>query len=333
MSGWPWMKDAAAVDAVKDGPIQIEGLENDQRLSVKDLIEEYRESIDQIKQELVSTNNELYDPESKHDDLWIVRFLMSHKRDIDKTMKAITSTLEFRNEHELDSKDIRQHPPQEFRDYPNPDELTGNQATVYRFMKLGGVGVDSVTLSLPDKLRGGSIFYFNIASIDTHKLGADVSQEDWLSGINYMNEWSFQWMDYITRTTGRLTKAVHFVDVGDIHFSQYDGTTQTKYTKAAHQMQDCYPQHIETYFVCNAPWWIEQFWKILKPLLPKRVVSKLDFVNPAESEEDAERLQQFIDLKYLPKRLGGKSEVWPPATFPSEEEPEEKSKGEGGEKP
>lgn len=293
------MKDVEA--AIAD-PIDIEGFE-DRRPPVKEMISEYRDLIDTVQKEL--SENDLYD-QAKHDDLWILRFLLSHKKNTERALEAAKSTLIFRQKRSLDSKDIRFTPPQD------RDKVQDNEP-FHRFMD-GGVGLDGVTEVVPDKKRGGSIFYFNISSIDTHKL-AEVDAEDWMIGMNYVNEWSFQWLDYITRTTGRLTKSVHIVNVEGIYFSMYNMTTQTKYTNAAHAMQDCYPQAVQAYLVCHAPIWIEGPWKLLKPLLPTRVVEKLDFLNPKKYEEDLDRLLQFVSKEYLPSRFGGEYEQWPPATF------------------
>jgi hypothetical protein len=173
MSSWPWMKDAQV--AIAD-PVDIND-DEDRRPSVKELVSEYRELIDQLQNEL--SKNELYD-KTKHDDLWILRFLLSHKNDTERALEAAKTTLIFRQEHSLDDKDdIRAFAPQE------RDQVKNNEP-FHRFMN-GGIGQDAITVVVPDKKRGGVVFYFNIASIDTHKLGM-VEEEDWLRGMNYFNE-------------------------------------------------------------------------------------------------------------------------------------------------
>jgi hypothetical protein len=51
----------------------------------------------------------LYEP-NKHDDLWIVRFLLSHKQKVKAVTKAAQYTLQFRAKHQLDEVDIRYSP-------------------------------------------------------------------------------------------------------------------------------------------------------------------------------------------------------------------------------
>jgi hypothetical protein len=56
--------------------------------------------------------------------------------------------------------------------------------------------------------------------IDQHELAKNVAKEDWLPTCCYMSEWSFQWLDYITRTTGLLTKSVRFVETEGLFYVQ-----------------------------------------------------------------------------------------------------------------
>jgi len=291
MSGWPWMKDESVAIADAIG-------EDDRRPSVKQLIDENRELIDQVESQLLQ--NELYDV-SKHDDLWILRFLLSHEKNTPRALEAAEATLRFRKTHKLDSIDIRAFPPQE-------RDQVKNEA--FQHFMNSGIGTDAFTLVVPNKRKLGVVFCFNITSFDTHKLGT-LDPEDWMAAMIYVNEYSFQWLDYITRTTGRLTKAVHLIDVADVTWSMYDLTTQTKYTNATKIMKDFYPQAVQAYLVCHAPYWIETPWKLLKPLLPTRVVAKLDFLNP-DVDADRERLQDFVPTEFLPERFGGEYKPWPP---------------------
>lgn len=80
-------------------------------------------------------------------------------------------------------------------------------------------------------------------------------------------------------------------------------------------MEDVYPQLLEKVFICHAPTWVQVPWRILRPLMPKRVVAKVDFINPDKKRNERERLYEYIDEEHLPVRFGGKYETWP-AAFP-----------------
>jgi hypothetical protein len=322
MSGWPWMKDIK-VTIADPIPLDPASEENDQaRPSVKTLLLEYEELIDQVRKQL-ELENPLYDPD-KHDDLWIVRFLISHKGNVSRAIQAAETTLEFRHSRKLDERDIRGYPPQNYNkkndndnDKNDDDDDNNNiySPSFQRFMN-GGVGDDSISEVVPDVRNGTVHLYINVVSMETHQL-AQLDVEYWIAGMCYVNEWSFQWLDYMTRTTGRLTKAVRIVDVAGIQLSMEDRQCQDKYTSAIRVMQDCYPQAVGIILVCHAPIWIQIPWYILRPLMPQRVVAKIDFINPKQRAQDLQRILTYIKEEHLPERFGGKCTEWPPV-FPLE---------------
>ena len=114
-----------------------------------------------------------------------------------------------------------------------------------------------------------------------------------------------EWNDHITRTTGRLTKSIHVIDVSEVQLSMHDSTTEGKYIAASRELQNCYPQGVQSYFVCNAPFWIQGPWNVMKLLLPVRVVSKLDFLNPKRYKSDQDKILRFIPAEQLPSQFGG----------------------------
>lgn len=289
---WAWMQGAKP--SVSDSSTSNKDIE-DSRPLISNLLEEYRELIKELQVQL--SKDDLYD-QDKHDELWMLRFLLSHKKDLDEALSAAKETLQFRKMYQLDDKDIRPFPPQDMKE-PNDISSRGFQCFLDN-----GVARDAIRLVVPDEKSCGVVVYFSIKDIDTHKLG-EVEQEDWVAGMIYVNESQFQWNDYITRTTGRLTKSIHVIDVSEIFLSMYDSTTQGKYTTAGKGLQNCYPQGVQSYFVCNSPFWIQGPWNIMKPLLPVRVVSKLDFLNPKECEPDRNQILRFVPVGQLPTQFGG----------------------------
>ena len=281
--------------------------DDDPRPVVKDLIHEHSALIKEMVLALAS--NEWYDS-SKHDDLWCLRFLRSHKKNVEAAIRAAQATLRFRKEYGLDELgDIRAIAPQ---DYQN----LGSDTAFFRFMA-GGVGEQSVAYVVPSASHqvagaAGVLTYIDIGTLETHKL-AELPIEDWIAGLAYVNEWNYQWLDYLTRTTGRLTKSVRIVDVGTASLGQIDWNCQNKYTKAVSVMQDCFPQAVQSIYVCFAPGWVYRPWKLIRPFLPTRVVEKMDFLDPLESQEDRERLLQHASSEQLPVRFGGKNETLFPA--------------------
>lgn len=331
--GWPWMK--GAVDVTKTGVIaESSEASDDPRPLVKDLIDQYQESIAMVQVTLMESQQQqqqqqqLYSPE-KHDALWILRFLLSHKNNTDRAVQAIQTTLQYRNKFQLDKKDIRSVPPQHRSQLPKdhaisrffqtipataciPEQTEGETQLSPPPPPRPGIGWDGVTGVVPSIDKYGVVMYLNIASINPHEL-AKLPQEDWIAAMSYVNEWQFQWNDYLTRTTGKLTKDTHIVDVAGISKEISNPTCRNKFTTATKTLSDCYPQNVGAYLVCHAPFWIQVPWKILRPLLPVRVVAKLDFLNPHKDPKDLQRiLSAATPSSQLPTRFGGENPRWPP---------------------
>lgn len=297
MSDWPWMKGLA--DAIADPISPID--EYDKRPSVKGMIEGNRKLIDDVKKDLKT--DPLYD-ENKHDDLWILRFLLSHKKNESKSLQAAKSTLLFRKERNLDDKDIRFS--------PLGKSCEDEAVRLYESCCTD----NAIMFTIPDTKRG-VIAFLDFAGIDNHKLVKDVDQAALLSTFCYLNEWSFQWVDYVSRTTGRLTKSVRLVDMINFAFSGLSYEGMQRDGKVMEVMEDCYPQLLQSLFVCNPPAWIHIPWKILRVIMPKRIISKIDFIVPAKNKKERKRLFPYISEEKLPVRYGGMHESWP-VHFPLE---------------
>ena len=81
--------------------------------------------------------------------------------------------------------------------------------------------------------------------------------------------------------------------------------------KAIGVMEDCYPQMLQGIFICDPPVWIQIPWRLCRPLEPRRVVEKMDFIVPATNEKERRRLYQHVSDENLPVRFGGKYDKWP----------------------
>jgi len=291
MTSWAWMEGIEVAVADPMSPVN----KYDKRLAVKDLIVENRDQIDSVKSDLVA--NPLYDP-NKHDDLWILRFIMSHKKKKGKrALKAIENTLAFRKEHKIDEwGDIRGKP---------AGIDCEHTKRLYEYFEEG----TTFQNVLPDQKRG-LVLFLRIGGIDAHALVKNVDESAWLPYFAYFTEFSHQWLDYITRTTGRLTKHLRIVDLKELTLSKISMEYNRRDGRAMGVMEDCYPQLLQRIYICNSSRWVQIPWRICKPLLPKRVVEKLDFINTSVTKERS-GLLEFISEEHLPERYGGQNSTWP----------------------
>jgi len=279
--------------------------EYDDRPSVKDLISRHRAKIDNLTQEI--QNDPLFDP-NKHDDLWMLRFVLSHKKKnnkLDSAIKSAKYTLKFRKEHELDEEDIRPYMPNRDNEHPRAGALK-------EYLKYSED--NGVTCFIPDEKRG-PVSFVKYTSVDQHKLAAQFPEEMWLSTFLYLNEWCHQWLDYVTRTTGRLTKNVRIIDLDGMTLQSVSRDHTKQYGKVMAIMEECYPQLLHGIYICKPPTWIHIPWRIARPFLPKRVIEKIDFVNPHRNDREKKTLLRFLSDENLPARFGGKNDRWPVA-FP-----------------
>jgi CRAL/TRIO domain len=123
-----------------------------------------------------------------------------------------------------------------------------------------------------------------------------------------------QWLDYVTRTTGWLTKAIRIVDVKGMSLSKVNRECLKRNARYINTMEDCYPQLLQSLYFCHAPALFQNFWTTFRPILPKRLVSKVDLIDPEHRPSDCCKLLQHIDEEHLPERFGGKNKTWPVLT-------------------
>jgi CRAL/TRIO domain len=289
MTSWPWMTNIAV--AIADPPV-APICDEDERPAVKDLIAQHRTAIDAIAKDLATgdQSKSLYD-ENKHDDLWILRFVLSHEGHLEQALHAAVNTLQFRAEHKLDSIDIRPYPPgplakdESFQLY---FECIKNEAFHY---------------DIPHPKRG-VVAFLSSKGYDLNKL-QQLEFGDRVRAICYMNEWTHQCLDFVTRTTGRLTKSARLIDAKGVGLMQVNYETLRLEAKAVATLQDYYPQLLESFYVCDPPVWAHIPWKILRPLLPSRVVHKIDFIAPGKSKKERKRLRVHLQEEHLPVAYGG----------------------------
>jgi CRAL/TRIO domain len=295
LSTWPWLKECGLIIADPIPPVN----KYDERPSVKVLITEHQKTIEQVRMDLVL--DPLYDC-NKHDDLWIMRFIMSHKNNVKDAINAAKRTLLFRKEYKLDEIDIRHDTPQD----------GFSSKSFERYLKY--CKDDALNFVLPDQQRG-VVAFINIGSMDQHEMVKNVDKSNWLPCFLFYTEWAHQWLDYTTRTTGRLTKTIRFIDASEAKLSGFNKEKSRRDGEAMGSLEEYYPQLLQTIYMCHAPIWIQVPWRIIRPLFPKRVTSKIDFITPETNQRERERLMKHISIEHLPKRYGGLNDQWP-VNFP-----------------
>lgn len=154
----------------------------------------------------------------------MLRFWLSHKKTKD-AIKAAKTTLEFRKKWDLDGKDIRKKPPHKSKD-PRVVEYWTVRCQE-----------DAILCTLPHKKRGVVVFleFAKFSPEAAHIL----SDEVWDYAFVYTSEWCHQWLDYVSRTTGRLTKSIRFIDMRNISMMKHvDRASMKRDSKIMNEMED-----------------------------------------------------------------------------------------------
>jgi hypothetical protein len=291
-ASWPWLKDITCKNnrTTLFMPAVNEGDGFDSRPLVADLISEHRLAIDEMKESLAEIDGSdchlLYDP-NKHDDLWILRFLLSHKNNRIASLEAAKKTLLFRKKHSLDDEDIRCHP---FQNATQPATRKMKQ-----FMDH-----DAVSQGVYDPSNGGTVKYCRLDGFHHKNFQKEMTQDDVLLSILYQSEWSFQWNDYITRKTGRLTKETRIIDADGFRVTHLMNRKAVRLNANATKCMDtCYPQLVHNTFVFGAPLLLRKAWALTKPIFPPGLVNKMIFVEPRCDEKDQKKLLACISNDFF----------------------------------
>lgn len=302
-SSWPWLTELDQVlpDKAID-PVN----EHDARESVPSLLSEHSSNIALVKKAL--KEDPLYHP-LKHDDLWILRFLLSNKQKVKQAAKAAKSALAFRLKYNLDNKDLRSMNPKSILVDEEETPFAGSES-LKRAWNLRCPG-DSMTFCIPDERRG-VVAFLCLANFRNDKETLKALTDDDIACVFiFCSEWSFQWLDYVTRKTGRLTKSVRFLDCLEYSIFQLSRSAFKRDAKIVGEMEDVYPQLLQSVICYNTPHWIHSIWVTFRPLIPSRVVEKVDMVEPRASEKEFKRLLKFMTKEQLPVSLGGDNTVCP----------------------
>ena len=262
--------------------------EYDNRAATRDLIQQHRKNVDLLKRSL--SKHALYNA-IKHDDLWLLRYLLSHKT-VANALPAAENFLVYRHKMRLDEKDIRHEPP--------------SAACAVSAAYFNCISDHSMVFCQPDPNRG-IVLYMKLTGVDQTKLAA-ISDQEW--PFWYILEWMFQSLDCVTRRTGRLTKGIRFIDLDNFSLSQNNRETMNRNAQNARDCQDHYPQMLASVFMLNVPSFFQMCFRMMKPLLPKRFVEKFDILPKLHTK----RLLPHMRLEDIPKKYGGSNETWPPTS-------------------
>eukprot|EP00547_Thalassionema_nitzschioides_P010515 CAMPEP_0194227424 /NCGR_PEP_ID=MMETSP0156-20130528/42848_1 /TAXON_ID=33649 /ORGANISM="Thalassionema nitzschioides, Strain L26-B" /LENGTH=581 /DNA_ID=CAMNT_0038959905 /DNA_START=62 /DNA_END=1806 /DNA_ORIENTATION=+ len=194
--------------------------EKDNRPLVKDLSEKHASQLVELRN--ILEKEESYCKE-RYDDLWMLRFLLSHKK-VSKASAAAISTMNFRKERKINELgDIRHKMINHLE-----AETSDRNFEIHRKYMATCKGPLAIIYSLPDPDRG-LIQIITPAQTDPEKFMKELSFDETMEVYLLANEIIFQVLDDITRRTGKLTKLLKnygygglINELGDIRHKMID---------------------------------------------------------------------------------------------------------------
>ncbi len=247
----------------------------------------------------------------RYDNIWILRYVLSHKKNIKAASKAAIATIHFRETMKLNELGDIRNKLVHFHECPNDGSPRLPQQEQYAsFWET----TDAVINTHPDKKRG-LILYLNFGMLDQDKVAVGMDDEEMKELYIYYIEACYQILDEVTRRTGLLTKQCRIVDVGSVHVRKLNRVYMKRDGNCTKAFEDYYPQFLGSVFIANAPSLFRVIWASLKPFFPKRFVEKVDLIPPTRKGEKKREvfkpLLKYISEEDLAERYGGTNKTWP----------------------
>eukprot|EP00980_Cylindrotheca_fusiformis_P007584 scaffold1580_cov116-Cylindrotheca_fusiformis.AAC.19 len=290
----------------------------DRRPLINDLLQEHADAISSVRDAIIANEDgkaiyEKGENSLRYDDIWILRYLLSHKGSVKSASKAALNTILFREEKKLNELgDIRHrlknHGVRKSQSSGTSEPLPGFE------MYERYCDENAAFVTQPDKDRG-VILYCDVGQIDQNGIAGGMSEDDIKEWVLHTNEAIFQVLDDVTRRTGRLTKQMKMIDLGNASLRKMNFAYIKRDAACSKAFEDFYPQLLGTMFIANCPSWVGAAWSALRPFFPKRLAEKIDFL-PSMSKMKGNKSQLKPILKYvseenLPARYGGRNKEWP----------------------
>ncbi|CAE7239168.1 SFH8 [Symbiodinium natans] len=227
-------------------------------------------------------------------ELLAAAFLARYDFDVQRAFEAISHTASWRKQSgisEVRAK-LLTEPTMSFSDFPH------GPTVLKHFPQCeGGVAMDK--RGLPYAIRCVGI-------ADATGLFSIISEDEMMQFQTYLCEWRLLQLEKFAKETGELTGLLivqdMFAPAGLLNAWRKHGSKTKIMRRLTGMMDEHYPGVMESVLLVNAPWALHAILRILTPLLPQRVVKKLQIVPMAQTPE---RLQQLIEVSCLPQFLGG----------------------------
>lgn len=250
------------------------------------LLAEHAAAIAELRALLSSEDG--FDP-AEHDELHLLRFLLSHALSPRRAARAFTAGMHWRREHDIDS--IR-------------------QSVLAGLPQSGFDGFRKIHRNLPYWILTGApsqpAVFVSAAEVNLDALMAETTLEEYVRYMFFFNEYTAARCDAATRRTGRLVKVVRLIDARGLGLRHLNVRFYQAVAAAARGSENAYPQLLGAFFLANAGPTLKLLWeRTLVPLIPKRVLEKSHVIEPLTSAADRAKLATWLPAHAMPVQVGG----------------------------
>jgi len=294
----------------------------DERPLISDLLAEHFRTIEAVRDEILAdeVGRFLHSKGSnakRYDEIWILRFVLSHKGNVKSATRAALDTMKFREKKKLNELgDIRYRMVNVGIDPAYPEEWKDKEWLPGQEFFASCCEPNALIMYQPDMSRG-VIELIDVGKVDSHAIAKGMCDAvgDWSNFNLYSNESNFQVLDHVTRTTGRLTKLCRIFDMRNVGWNTVSFDYVRQDSTACKVVEDFYPQHLGMACIVNCPDWLARMWNMGKRMLPKRVAEKVAFLpnmlKAGKTKDGLKPILRYISIDDLPEKYGGTNNQWP----------------------
>jgi len=315
------IKDSIGSGVKNDLGVQYLVNSHDDRPLIADLLVTHFVAIVSIRERINANDigKELFHKgcnSERYDDIWILRFVLSHRCNVKSATKAALKTMIFREEKKLNEVGDLRYKIKNYKGEDNNATSNSNATNDLPGRKLFKTFCekDAIFNFLPDKNRSISGI-IQLSNVDMDRIVTDTSEEESFEWYLYHHESFHQVLDEITRRTGRLTKMMQIIDMANMQLLKMNLTYVKRDAYALHIIEEFYPEHFGAMFIFNSPGWLSGLWTLIRPLFPKTLVEKIDFL-PSITKMKKSKVRfgsvlRYISEDHLPEKYGGMNKSWP----------------------
>jgi len=273
---------------------------------VDDLLKEHASAVKELNEKVKTEIEGAGDVGTPTDDLFLLRFLLSNKMDVDVAAEKVRAALAFRKE--------------------NIDLLRAAKNGYGHYILDTAAHFQTIDL-IPQMVGCKPVTVARVAKCDAKTLMKTLSVDEAALALVAANEGNFQIVDEKTRSTGRIVKALTILDLAGMSLFQNDLKFNAAQAKSSKLSDSLYPQLLGKVVLLHMSSPLRWLINMVSKLVSKKTAEKLGTCPAGMSTTAGECskcpfLAKFgVNSDHVPALLGGCNEKLPRKLYSMDERP------------